>query len=142
MPTPEQRTLIEAISGLLESEPRIEAAWLSGSLGKGEGDEFSDVDVLALAGDAPVPEVSADIAKRLGEVATPVLVNPLFGGAVLNVVTGDWARFDISFVSPDFLARYDAAGSNDAVQPHGPRAAQAQAGALSSVARTGAGARQ
>src|SRR6185437_12825929 len=38
----------------------------------------------------------------------PVLVNRLYGGRVLNVVTEDWQRFDISIVQGDELNRYDA----------------------------------
>jgi predicted nucleotidyltransferase len=103
-----QQELIDAISGVLEADERIGAAWLAGSLGKGGGDEWSDVDVLALATGAPVPEVSADFARNIDRIAEPVLVNPLYGGAVLNVVTADWRRFDISFAAPEFLGRYHA----------------------------------
>ena len=109
MPTAEQQALIDAIAARLQAEPKVHAAWLAGSLGKGEGDAFSDVDVLALVGEGPVGGVSSEIARDLTSIAEPVLVNMLFGGAVLNVVADDWRRFDISFVPPDLLGRYDAA---------------------------------
>ncbi len=41
-------------------------------------------------------------------MAEPVLVGDLFGGRVLNVVTADWARFDISIVERGELAGYNA----------------------------------
>jgi hypothetical protein len=106
--TPAQQGLIDAISGALVADERIGAAWLAGSLGKGGGDFWSDVDVLALVTEAPVPEVSSDFARVINRFAEPVLLNQLFGGAVLNVVTSDWRRFDISFVAPEFLGRYHA----------------------------------
>lgn len=107
-PTPQQRALIERIQTLLESEPRVHGAWLSGSLGKGEGDAFSDVDVLVLVAQGDSPLVSGDLAKRLGEVAPVGLMNSLFGGRVLNVVTEDWQRFDLSFAEGGEIGRFDA----------------------------------
>lgn len=108
MPTAEQQRLIDALRGLLEREPGVEAAWLAGSLGKGGGDEFSDVDLLVLVGDGEFAEVSGSLAARLGAVVKPVLVNKLYGGRVLNVVTDDWQRFDLSIVEGADLARHDA----------------------------------
>ena len=62
MTTVTQRRLIVGITRLLEVEPSVEAAWLAGSLGRGQGDRFSDVDVLALASDARAAEASASLA--------------------------------------------------------------------------------
>lgn len=107
-PTAEQRALIEGIQKLLRSEPRIGAAYLSGSLGKGQGDAFSDVDILAIVPDGVSAAVSADLARRLAEIANPVLVNSLFGGRVLNVVTEEWQRFDISFAEAKETGFHDA----------------------------------
>jgi predicted nucleotidyltransferase len=109
MATAEQQRLVEEIERLLKAEPRVEAAWLAGSLGAGAGDAFSDVDVLALAVDGAMDEVSAAVAAKLPTIARPALVNSLFGGRVLNVVTDAWERFDISLVQAEDLARYDAA---------------------------------
>lgn len=109
MPTPEQQALIDALRRWLDREPTVEAAWLAGSLGKGGGDRYSDVDLLLLVADGAHAEVSSSLAETLGEVIKPVLVNKLFGGRVLNVVTDDWQRFDLSFVEAADLARYNAA---------------------------------
>jgi predicted nucleotidyltransferase len=110
MPTPEQQTLIDAITTVLKNEPLVEAAWLSGSLGKGGGDRWSDVDTLVLASDAAT--ASKALVTALPRIAKPVLVpvlmNVLFGGRVLNVVTEDWQRFDIAIVQGEELNRYDA----------------------------------
>jgi predicted nucleotidyltransferase len=105
----EQRKLIACIEEFLQAEPRIAAAWLAGSLGKGGGDVFSDIDILALAADGvALPALSADLVQGIGTVAPPVLVRSQFAGRVINVVTADWARFDISLVQGEELNRYDS----------------------------------
>lgn len=108
-PTAEQQQLIEALRALLLAETQVDALWLAGSLGKGEGDEYSDVDLLVLASDGAAAELSRRLTGRLPEVVEPVLINRLYGGRVLNVVTDDWRRFDLSFVEAADLARYDRA---------------------------------
>jgi len=106
--TADQRDLLGAIQRVLEGDPEIEAAWLGGSLGRAEGDEFSDVDVVALVAAAPAAEVGMRYACGVSAIAEPALVQPLYGARVLNVVTTDWRRFDISFVDGGDLGRFDA----------------------------------
>jgi predicted nucleotidyltransferase len=108
MPTSDQQHLIDQIGRWVEAEPNVEALWLAGSLGKGGGDAFSDVDLLVLAGDGGAGELSAKLARTLGDVVRPVLVNSLYGGRVLNVVTEEWRRFDLTFVQREDLGRYNA----------------------------------
>jgi predicted nucleotidyltransferase len=105
--TAEQQTLLDAIRRALAGDPAIEAAWLAGSLGRGGGDAFSDVDVLALVA-AGAAETGLRYASKVAAIAEPALVQRLFGGRILNVVTTDWGRFDISFIEPPELGRYDA----------------------------------
>ena len=40
-------------------------------------------------------------------------MNPLFGGRVLNVVTVDWQRFDLTFVEARDLSRYEASALSE-----------------------------
>jgi predicted nucleotidyltransferase len=120
MPTERQQALIAALTGLLDAQPHVQATWLAGSLGRGEGDEFSDVDTLALTADGRAGEVSAALAANLATVATPVLVNRLYGGRVLSVVTEDWDRFDIVLVEAADLARYDARDLKPLFRKAGP----------------------
>src|SRR5580704_6663237 len=109
MPTADQQSLIGALHLWLEAAPSVQAAWLAGSLGKGGGDQFSDVDLLLLVGDGAHAAVSNSLAAKLDAVVRPVLVNKLFGGRVLNIVTDDWQRFDLSLVEAAELARFNAA---------------------------------
>lgn len=124
-PTPQQTALIERIVARLQDEPGVEAAWLSGSLGKGIGDAWSDVDVLVLTADGQAGAVSESISQDLSAIATPVLVNRLFGGRVLNVVTVDWARFDLSFAEGGELGFHDGAALTPLFN-HGDRAPAAR----------------
>lgn len=119
-PTMQQQALIERLHRLLESEPRVGAAFLSGSLGKGQGDAYSDVDILAIVPDGSAAAISADLARRLPEIAAPVLVNSLFGGRVLNVVTDDWQRFDLSFAEAKEVAYHDAEALKPLFHRDGP----------------------
>jgi len=108
-PTPEQQDLVEAISRVLAADSEIEAAWLGGSLGRGAGDAFSDVDVVALVSRGPAADVGLRYSREIASIAAPALVNALYGGRILSVVTTDWRRFDISFTEPGELSRFDAA---------------------------------
>lgn len=107
--TADQQRLIDAVRHRLEADEDVEAAWLAGSLGRGRGDAFSDVDVLVLAFDGRLDDMMLRYAADVSAIAEAVLVSPLFGGRVLNVVTADWRRFDLSFVEASDLARYDVA---------------------------------
>ena len=108
MTTTDQQDLIDSIARRLDAEPGVEALWLAGSLGAGRGDAFSDVDLLVLAADGAADEVSAKLARDLVPAMRVVLVNSLFGGRVLSMVTADWARFDLTIIQGGDLQRYDA----------------------------------
>jgi predicted nucleotidyltransferase len=109
MATTAQTTLIDSITRMLEKDARVEAAWLAGSLGRDAGDAFSDVDVLVLCADGKAGEISSAYAGDVSSFAKPVLTNLLFGGRVLNVVTADWQRFDLTFIEGAQLPLYNAA---------------------------------
>lgn len=103
-----QQSLIDAIRAALSDDPEVEAAWLAGSLGAGGGDAFSDVDILALTPSGRAFDVARRYAANPSAIAPTVLVNILFA-RVVSAVTDDWRRFDLSFVEPGELARYDRA---------------------------------
>ena len=85
----------------------IEAAWLAGSLGRGLGDQFSDVDILVLVASETLRDVSNRWVQDANRIAPIVYMNALFGGRVLNAITLDWQRFDVSFIDPMQLEQYD-----------------------------------
>jgi hypothetical protein len=108
MITAAQQSLIADITRLLEAEPAVEAAWLAGSLGLGQGDRFSDVDVVALVSNGHATAVSSSLGSKLSSIKTAVLVNVSFAGRVLNVVTDTWDRYDITILEIPDLMRYNA----------------------------------
>jgi predicted nucleotidyltransferase len=107
--TAEQQALLDAIAARLSGDPEIEAAWLGGSLGRGAGDAFSDVDVVALVAEGHAGRIGQRYVRDVALIAEPALVTPLFGARVVSVVTTDWRRFDLTLIEPGELARYDAA---------------------------------
>jgi predicted nucleotidyltransferase len=128
VPTDAQTSLIGKIAAPLEADARISSAWLVGSLGRGNGDAFSDVDVMVVTADDQFDAVLKAWSADLSAIAPTVLVNVLFG-RVLNVVTEDWSRFDLTFMRPgEFAARapasakplFNRGGDKPAVQPAVP----------------------
>jgi predicted nucleotidyltransferase len=108
VPTDAQTALIGRISAALQADTHVRSAWLVGSLGRGNGDAFSDVDVMVVVPDDAFETVFKAYAANLAAIAPTVLINPLFG-RVLNVVTDDWSRFDLTFMRPEeFAARAPA----------------------------------
>lgn len=101
-----QQILIKRITAVLSGDAAVDAIWLAGSLGQGGGDAFSDVDMLVLVADGNAPAVAERYAGDLSAIAKTVLVNTI-AGRVVNAVTADWDRFDLTFIEPGELDRYD-----------------------------------
>ena len=102
-PTPAQQALIDAAKRTLQSDPRIQSAWLSGSLASGEGDEWSDVDLIAVTEEGALPGVLRDYGGDFSSIASAVHSFTLFG-RVVSAVTADWGRLDILLLTPAELA--------------------------------------
>jgi predicted nucleotidyltransferase len=107
--TPDQQQLLESAKQQFATDDRIEALWLAGSLARGRGDAYSDVDFLALCAAGTLDAVSADIVRTIALIAEPLLVLPLFGGRVISIVAQGWQRFDISLIEVHDLPRHDPA---------------------------------
>jgi predicted nucleotidyltransferase len=97
--TQTQQELFDTIVRILEADPEIQGVWLGGSLGKGTGDAWSDVDVVIMVADPQ--KTGARYLAKIPEIAEPALITPMFGGSTINVVTADWRRFDLDFAAPD-----------------------------------------
>jgi predicted nucleotidyltransferase len=97
MITDRQQRLIDALTRMLSNDPRIESAWLAGSLGNGSGDAFSDVDILVVVPDPVLQPATDDYHANMAALMGVVRVN-LVRGRVLNCITEDWDRFDLTFV--------------------------------------------
>lgn len=92
-------TVTPALVAALAQFPQIRALFVTGSIARGEADAYSDVDLLAVAERDDI----GSLAHRLATLHVPgmppvVLFKTLDLGAtrVLNFVTADWDRYDIS----------------------------------------------
>lgn len=85
MPSPHLTAFIDRTLAEFEGDRRVLAVWLEGSLARGEGDAYSDVDVHIAVPDAEFDEFVADdeaLLARLGEVISYVPV-PIPGTKLL-----------------------------------------------------------
>ncbi|MBF9034239.1 hypothetical protein HKCCE2091_08305 [Rhodobacterales bacterium HKCCE2091] len=96
-----QRDFARALAAGWTGPEAPRALMLAGSLGRGEADEWSDVDLLAVAPGEPADLVEAfrDILSRH---ATLFFFRASGGGTrmLVNAVTEDWLRVDL-FVLPE-----------------------------------------
>jgi predicted nucleotidyltransferase len=102
--------LIQSVIDVLQADDRVRATWLSGSLGRGAGDRYSDVDLVAVVAEENRAGFVAEWDGIVATIAPVVLTNRLNFGAstVFNHVTADWLRFDVAVVTPASLDRYTA----------------------------------
>lgn len=107
--TQAQQDLIDQLTAALSQDRRIRALWLSGSLGKGQGDAWSDVDLTAMVEEADIRPCLADYAAGRPGMPATVLTHEVYG-RVLAATTPAWDRFDIVFHTPAECARLDGAG--------------------------------
>ena len=103
--TEAQRRLVERLTQVLQADAQVLGAWVAGSLGKGAGDRYSDVDVLVLA--AGDPSELAARYHRDADAITPTVLALLHLGRVVSCVTPGWDRFDLTFIDARELQRYD-----------------------------------
>lgn len=105
--SPEQQELIDKLVGVLSADPRIESVWLYGSLARGEGDPWSDVDLVAVIAEDALASAVKAYAADLSAFGDIVHAQTLYG-RILHAVAADWSRFDITFITPPELAARDA----------------------------------
>src|SRR3954462_10102174 len=86
----ERDALLARTVSMLHADPRVVAAWLTGSLGRGDGDDLSDFDVWIIVRDDAMAAVAAERQAIIARIGTPVLIqeaphNAPPGGAFLLV---------------------------------------------------------
>lgn len=87
----ERKQLLDRIVQLLESDERIVAAWLFGSLGNGTADSLSDIDLWLVVADEHIEHMSATRREYAAKPGEPLLIqeapqNAPAGGAYLLVL--------------------------------------------------------
>jgi hypothetical protein len=106
--TEAQDALLTQLAAVLGEDPRIRSLWLTGSLGRGDGDAWSDVDLVAEIDEADRKACMADYKARRPDMPELVHMIEVYG-VILAATTADWMRFDISFLTSEQLARMDGA---------------------------------
>ncbi len=90
-----QESFITALTDAATADPRIRAAWLAGSYGKGSADRWSDVDAHLLIDPARIDDFRAGVRSWLEALAPLVLYRLLFGGEMVNAMTDEGLRLDL-----------------------------------------------
>lgn len=70
----ERDVLLQRARKLTEQDPRICAAWLFGSLGRGDADVLSDIDLFLIVDDAAHADVVSTRYEMMAKLAEPVLI--------------------------------------------------------------------
>lgn len=94
-----QDVLIKKITDVLQQDEMIHAAWLCGSFGRGDADDFSDVDVLILADEKNLDEVFSSLRAGIGQIDNILYSKTLSHSKTINAITEAWLRFDLTVLS-------------------------------------------
>lgn len=97
LPDLPQCALLTDLTSELWADPSVSALWLGGSLARGEGDAFSDVDLrVALAPPTEVPETMPPAARLLTERTAYALTRRIAPDAVLHhLLLNDGQIYDL-----------------------------------------------
>lgn len=69
----ERNYLLRTISEFLEKDPRIKAAWLFGSMGMGDEDSLSDIDLWIVVEDDHISNIIDQARQYSSRIGSPVL---------------------------------------------------------------------
>ena len=86
---------IESLTTATTADPRVRAAWLAGSYGKGIADRWSDVDAHLLIDPAQIDDFRAGVRVWLEALRPLVLYRLLFGDRMVNAMTDEGMRLDV-----------------------------------------------
>jgi len=90
-----QESFIHTLTTVASADPRIRAAWLGGSFGKGIADRWSDVDAHLLIAPDAIDDFRIGARQWVEALAPLVLYRLMFGGEMINGMTADGLRLDI-----------------------------------------------
>jgi predicted nucleotidyltransferase len=96
--------LVARITEVLSGDPRVLAAWLVGSRGRGAEDRFSDVDVWLVVSDEDRSGFVEDWPALSDQVSPSVLRRRVVGSTFTHISPA-WERWDVSIGVPGDVPR-------------------------------------
>ena len=99
--------IIQSISWALQKDGRVAALFVSGSLGCGTADRFSDIDLLAVAPREAHEPIAMDYQSSLARQVPLVFWRQRSAETTLvNAITENWQRIDLFLIVPERLSAY------------------------------------
>jgi hypothetical protein len=99
----ERSTFLGRLEDMLRGDERIVAAWVGGSVGRGEADDLSDVDIHLAVADEYCPQLNAQRRAFVSRFGEPLLVQeapqnaPPEGAFQLVLYRGDTAPIEVDW---------------------------------------------
>lgn len=97
----EQHRLVARLRDVFEPDQRFRALFVTGSIGRGVGDSFSDVDTLVVVDARSAVAVRDSWDSISSSVGPFLLVKQIPGAPVFTHVLPGWLRWDVTIVSSD-----------------------------------------
>ncbi len=101
------------------ADERVRGIWLTGSLGRGTADRFSDIDMLVVVD----PDARDDFARQwitfVSTLTAPLLIKAVVPPYVFAHVLPEWLRWDVTIGIPDDLAALAASQVRELVDKDG-----------------------
>lgn len=96
-----QDELLGRIVSVLENDPRVQAAWLSGSRARGTQDKYSDIDVWLVTAPEDFDGFLASW-KSWSDLIGPTVLRQQVGHLpIFNHITPEWLRYDVVVATTD-----------------------------------------
>lgn len=99
----ERDALLCRLTQMLEADTRIAAAWLFGSVGRGEADDLSDLDLRVVVADAHIADVCAQRQAYAAQIGAPALCQeapqnrPAGGAFLLALYPGEFGPQEVDW---------------------------------------------
>jgi predicted nucleotidyltransferase len=98
-PSRAHERLIARFSDACSSDQRVVAAFVGGSIARGEADQYSDVDLCVVTTDEAADDVFADRAAIVAQLGTPLFLEEWGDDAEVFVILADGTDVEVFFVA-------------------------------------------
>lgn len=116
---PEQEERSARLAELLGADERVRGVWLTGSLGRGTADRFSDIDMLLVVESNDRLPFAEQWPRLVTRLAAPLLTKTVVPPFVFAHVLPGWLRWDVAIGTSDDLADLPASAVRALVDKDG-----------------------